>query len=153
MALPVLAEVKQNRVLRKFDTADLSVHGKWVMPRMLKAFPHMNERSIASFLQSILWHNEYRVLFQDDSMAMFQVMPSYGLDPRPIVWERFVWCENPEDKEQQKHAAEFYVEIHRWAKTLGVDTVVVAENSDVPHEQIKEKLGRIYERQQRFARL
>ena len=39
--------------IRKFDTADLSLHGKWIVPRMMQAFPHMNERAVASFLQLV----------------------------------------------------------------------------------------------------
>lgn len=139
--------------IRKFDTADLSQHGKWIVPRMMQAFPHLNERGVASFLQTINYNNEYLLLFAETGVALAQVMSAHTLDAKPIVYERFVWVENREDKEQVKHAAEFYVEFHRWAKRIGVEVIIVEENTDVPHDLIKEKLGRIFNRQQQFARV
>jgi len=139
--------------VRKFDTADLSLHGKWIVPRMMQAYPHMNERGVASFLQTINYNNEYLLLFADTGVALAQVMSAHTLDAKPIVHERFVWVENREDKEQIKQAAEFYVHFYRWAKSLGTEVIIVEENSDVPHELVKEKLGRIFTRQQQFARV
>ena len=91
--------------------------------------------------------------FQHASLALAQVVQSHALTGPSVVYERFVWCENPEDKAQQRHAAEFYVHIRRWAKQMGIDTLIVEESSDVPHDLIKEKLGRIFSRTQQFARL
>lgn len=153
MAEPVLKLVASAPVIRRFDTADFSKHGAWILPRMLKAFPHMNERGVATFLQNILYNNEYLLLYADTGAALAQVMSAHSLDAKPIVYERFVWVEDREDKEQIKHAAEFYTEFYRWAKSLGAEVIIVEENTDVPHDTIKEKLGRIFTRQQQFARL
>ena len=139
--------------IRKFDTADLSVHGKWIVPRMMQAFPHFNERAVASFLQTINYNNEYLMLFADTGVALAQILSAHTLDAKPIIYERFVWVEDRENKEQVKQAAEFYIEFLRWGKRLGVEVMIVEENSDVPHEMVKEKLGRIFTRQQQFARL
>ena len=139
--------------IRRFDTADLTTHGAWIVPRMMKTFPHMNERGVASFLQTILYNNEWLILYQDHSVALAQVMAAHTLQGRPVVHERFVWVEDKEDKEQVKQAAEFYVEFLRWAKSLSAEAIIVEENTDVPHELIKEKLGRIFTRQQQFARV
>lgn len=139
--------------IRRFDTADLTTHAAWIIPRMMKAFPHLSERSVAGFLQTILYNNEYRIMYLDHGVALAQVMSAHSLDASPIVYERFVWVENPEDKEQVKAAAEFYVEFSCWAKHLGAVVMIVEENTDVPHDLIKEKLGRIFTRQQQFARI
>jgi len=139
--------------IRKFDTADLSLHGKWIVPRMMQAYPHMNERGVASFLQTINYNNEYLLLFADTGVALAQVMSAHTLDAKPVVYERFVWVQDREDKEQVKQAAAFYVEFSRWAKRLGVEVIIVEESSDVPHDMVKEKLGRIFTRQQQFARV
>lgn len=147
------ADIPVPRVLRRFDTADLSLHGKWVLPRMMTAFPHLNERSVASFLQTVNSNNEYLFLFQDDSVALAQVLSAQTLDASRVVIERFVWAKDRDDKEQVKAAAEFYVEFRRWAKGLNSEIVIVGENTDVPNDLIKEKLGRIYTRQQSFARI
>ena len=153
MAEPVLKLVSPAPVIRRFDTADLSRHGKWIMPRMLQAFPHLNERGVATFLQNIIYNNEYLLLYSDNGVALAQIMSAHSLDAKPIVYERFVWVENHEDKDQVKHAAEFYTEFYRWAKSLGAEVIIVEENTDVPHDTIKEKLGRIFTRQQQFARV
>lgn len=153
MNAPILKLVDPPRVLRKFDTADLSQHGKWIVPRMMQAYPHLNERGVATFLQTINYNNEYLFLFQNDSVALAQVMSAHALGAQPIVYERFVWVQDREDKEQIKYAADFYNEFRRWAKSLGADVIIVEENTDVPHDMIKEKLGRIFTRQQQFARL
>jgi hypothetical protein len=140
-------------VIRRFDTADLTRHGAWILPRMMKAFPHMSERSVAGFLQTINYNNEYLLLYYEHGVALAQIMSAHSLDAKPIVYERFVWVENPEDKEQVRNAAEFYTEFYRWAKSQSAEVIIVEENTDVPHELIKEKLGRIFTRQQQFARV
>lgn len=150
---PILSVVKDGPLIRKFDTADFSTHGTWLLARMMKAFPHMNDRGVATFLQNILYNNEYMILFSDEGVALAQLVSAQPLDPKVIVLERFVWVKDPDDVEMQKRAAEFYVHFHRWAKGLGAEAMLVEENSDVPHEAIKEKLGRIFTRQQQFARV
>ena len=152
-AVPVLQVVDNGPLILKFDTADLTTHGAWIVPRMMKVYPHLNERAVATFLQNIEFNNEYLFLFRDESVALAQVSMAHALTGPAVVYERFVWCKNPEDKKQQQDAAEFYAHIRRWAKQLGVDVVIVEENSDVPHDMIKEKIGRIFSRQQQFARV
>ena len=153
MNTPALKLVSPAPVIRRFDTADLSKHGAWIMPRMLQAYPHLNERGVATFLQNIMWNNEYLLLYSDTGVALAQVMSAHTLTAKPIIYERFVWVEDKENKEQIKQAAEFYVEFYRWAKSQSAEVIIVEENSDVPHELIKEKLGRIFTRQQQFARI
>ena len=140
-------------VIRRFDTADLSKHGKWIVPRMMAQFPHMNERAVATFLQNIIYNNEWLLLYSEEGVALAQVMSAHTLTARPIIYERFVWVENPQDKQQIKNAAEFYTEFYRWAKSQSAEVIIVEESTDVPHDLIKEKLGRIFSRQQQFARL
>ena len=154
MAEPALKLVeKPAPEIRRFDTADLSKHGKWLVPRMIQHFPHMNERAVATFLQTILWNNEYLFLYSETGVALAQVMHAHTLDGKPIVYERFVWVEDPKNAEQIKQAAEFYTSIYRWAKSMSADVIIVEENTDCPHDLIKDKLGRIFQRTQQFARL
>lgn len=148
-----LVEEMPAPTIRRFNSADLSRHGKWILPRMLQTFKHFNERGAASFLMNIEFNNEYLMLYHEHGVALAQVMSAHALDAKPVVYERFVWVENKEDKEQVKHAANFYVEFQRWAKAQSVEVIIVEENTDVPHDMIKEKLGRIFTRQQQFARV
>lgn len=139
--------------VRRFETPDLSRHGGWLLARLLLAFPHHNERSMANFLNSIMYNNEYLFLCQEQGVALAQIMTAHTLSGKPVIHERFVWVKDKDDKEQQKKAALFYDEFHRWAKGNGADVIIVEEMSDVPHDMIKERLGRIFTRQQVFARV
>ena len=139
--------------IRRFNSADLTKHGAWILPRLIQAYPHLNDRAAATFLQNIMWNNEYLLLYSETGVALAQIMLAHSLDAKPIIYERFVWVENREDKNQIKHASEFYTEILRWAKTQSAEVIIVEENTDIPHDMIKEKLGRIFTRQQQFARI
>ena len=150
---PILSVVNESPQIRRFDTADLTTHGAWLLPRMLQVFPHLNERGAATFLQNISFHNEYLFLFNEEGVALAQLLSGQPLDPKGIVLERFVWVRDPTDPAMQKRAAEFYAHIKRWANGLGAQAILVEESTDVPHEAIKEKLGRIFTRQQQFARV
>jgi hypothetical protein len=138
--------------VRRFELPDMDRHASWFMPRFLKEFPHLNERSAIGFLRGIIYSNEFLFLFQDKGVALAQSMGSGGLEPEPIVWERFVWVEDPANVEQQKAAAFFYPRMEKWAKGLGVRVIHVENKSDVGHELIKAQMGRIYETSQKYLR-
>ena len=138
---------------RRFELPDLDTHAKWVLPRLLAAYPHLNERSVLNWLRAILYNNEYMFLYTDHAVGLAQVVAGHTLAPKSVVQERFVWVENKDDKQQISDAAQFYTHFHIWATHLGADVIVVEEMSDVPHDMIKEKVGRIFIRQQQFARV
>ena len=148
-----IEEVREPAFVRRFEIPDLSRHGGWLMKRFEVKFPDMREQAIAGYLRALIFDNEHHFMFQDHAVALFQFVYSPGIKPVKLVQERFVWIEDKEDKEQVKQAAEFYVEFLRWAKSLSAEAIIVEENTDVPHELIKEKLGRIFTRQQQFARV
>jgi hypothetical protein len=139
--------------IRRFQTPDLSKHGGWMLPRLCKAYPLISEGRIAGWLQGLIYSNEFLFLYQDHAVALAQRFFPDALQSIPVITEKFVFVENPEDPEQQASAALFYDEFHRWAKNQGILTIIVEELSDVPHDTIKERLGRLYTRQQTFARL
>ena len=138
--------------IRRFDLGDLSRHGPWLVPRLTAAL-ELPEQRLAGWLSSMIDTNEHLFLQQDHSVALAEVQRANGLADKPIVRERFVLCEDIDNAEHVKEAAAFYTEFQRWAKTLGAEIILVEELSNVPHEMIKEKLGRIFTRQQQFARV
>lgn len=138
---------------RRFTIADLSEHGKWVMPRFLKLNPHLDERSAIGFLNGIIFNREYLFLYQPDGVAMAQVMTAHALAPRPVVWERFVWARDPKDTTHIEQASHFYTEMSVWSKSIGADTIIVRQSTDVPELLLKERLGRLFISEQYFARL
>jgi hypothetical protein len=140
-------------IVRRFEIPDLDRHAKWVAPRLAQAFPHLADRAILGFLSSIIYNNEYLFLYQPHSVALAQVLSSNTLNPKPIVWEQFVWVEDANDKEQVAQAAAFYDHFAKWGKGMGAEVMIVEEMTDVPHDLIKAQIGRIFNRQQQYARL
>lgn len=142
-----------NTTSRRFDVPDLDRHGLWLLPRLKQAYPHLNDRGVLSWIRNIVFVNDYLFICQENAVALAQVVSAHTLSPKPIVEERFVWVKDKENKEQVAAAACFYEDFARWAKHNGAETLVVEEMSDVPHEMVKEKLGRVFTRQVQFARV
>ena len=148
--LPALQMINESPLdSRRFGTADLSKHGGWIMKRLLKAFPHQNERSLAGWLRETINSNTSLFLYQLHGVALFQVVSANSLEHKPMIYERFVFAEEGHEKD----AAHFYSDVEIWAKGMGIEQIVVEVMSDIPHDTIKEKLGRLYTRQTVFARV
>ena len=135
--------------VRRFALPDLSTHGAWLLPRLTQAFPHLTDRFILGWIRNLLYDNANLFLFQDHSVALFQLTSVYSLAPKPEIIERFVFCQEGHAKE----GANFYEEVLRWAKSQGVERIRVEDQSDVPHDLIKDKIGRIFTQEYRFARV
>ncbi len=143
MPTAALAEPIIRSSLRRFALPDLDTHGAWLLPRLESSFPHLNQRFLLGWIRNLLYDNANLFLYQDHSVALFQLINIYSLAPKPEIIERFVFAQEGYAKE----AAEFYAEVARWAKPQGIEKVWVEELSDVPHEMIKEKLGRVFTRE------
>jgi hypothetical protein len=135
--------------LRRFALPDIDTHGAWLLPRLTQQHPHLNDRFILGWIRTLLYDNANLFLYQDHSVALFQLTNIYSLAPKPEIIERFVFCQEG----FQKEGGAFYAEVARWAKPQGVEKIWVEEMSDCPHEIIKENIGRIFTRQQQFARV
>ena len=134
---------------RRFAIADLDTHGHWLVPRLMTTYPHLSQRFIIGWIRNLLFDNAYLFLFQDHGVALFQITPVYSLTPPGVVIERFVFMKEG----HQAEGAEFYAEAFRWAKSLNVKEILVEELSDVPHDMIKDKIGRVFSREQHFVRV
>lgn len=135
--------------IRRFEIPDLQKHGGWIIQRLYKARPSLNERQIMTWLKGCTYSNEYSFLYQEHAVGMAQIVREETLDSRPIVRERFVFAEEG----FAPQAAVFYSNWKTWAGHLGAEMMIVEELSDVPHEMIRPHLGRIFERKVLFARL
>jgi hypothetical protein len=135
--------------IRRFTQGDLSLHGQWILRRILQANPQQTERSLIGWLRNLNFDNASLFLATDNGVALFQVTSVFTLAHKPIIIERFVFA-------MEGHAvecAEFYVEAAKWAKSQSIEQIIVEELSDIPHEMIRDKLGRLFTRQQIFARI
>jgi hypothetical protein len=146
--LPNRPEPIENAI-RRFGTADLAKHGGWIMRRLQKVRPDLNDRAMFTWLNGLIESNEHLFLYQEHAVALAQVMREEMLAGKPVVRERFVFAEEG----HEDAAAELYTEIMAWAKNLGAETAIVEEMTDVPHELIKAKVGRVFERTQKYARV
>jgi hypothetical protein len=138
--------------LRRFQVPDLDRHQGWMTARFKTAYPNISDRERIGWLKGVIYQNEYLFLYQDNSIALFHVMRGHTLKPEAVIMEHFVWCEDRENATHQAQAANFYAEVLTWAKHQGAGTIVVENSTDVPHDMIKEKLGRLFTRQEVFAR-
>ncbi len=139
--------------LRRFERPDVERHGQWLVPRFVKAFPHLSNHPALSFMVNVIYSNEFMFLYQPHGVALAQVVTEHVLQPEPIVWERFAFLEDPTDPRQHVEGAEFYTEFERWAKQKQAKLLVVEQQSDVPRDVIKERLGRIYVQETMIARV
>lgn len=148
-----LPHVAPEPTVRRFEVPDLERHGGWLMQRFLTAFPHLNERQAVGFLRGMAYSNEHIFLFSEHGCALFQMMNEHALDPHPVIWERFVWAQDPGDPKHVLACADFYDSVKRWAQTKGVSILHVEEKTDVGEDEIKKRLGRVLEIKQKVARL
>lgn len=144
---PVFSEI------RRFEMPDIDRHGLWLIPRLKLAYPHLHERSLVSWLRGMIASNEFMFLYHEHGVGLVQIESSHTLAPKPIAREHFVWAKDKEDKAHIDALLRLYERFATWAKAKGCDVMVVEENSDVPHDVLKVTLGRIFTRQQQFARL
>lgn len=135
--------------IRRFQLPDLSRHGSWIVKRLLQVYPHKTKDQLEGWLRGIIHHNEFLFLYMDHGVALGTFMREDPLAACPHFQELFVLAEEG----HQEEAAVFYDEFLRWSKGLGIEVMCVEVLSDVPHDTIKARIGRIFTRQIQFARL
>jgi hypothetical protein len=139
---------------RRFELPDLSQHGGWILNRLAKVYRHLNEQQMAGWLRGIVYSNEFLFLYMPHSVALCQVERGHTLIPAPVVREHFVWAMDPANPAHVDEAAEFYTNIMRWARQQSAGTIIVENNSDVPHETVVKKCEkRVFTREEKFVRL
>lgn len=141
--------------VRRFELADISQHSKWVIPRLVRSYSHLNERTALGFLNNMLFNSDYYFCYQPHAVGLVQVERAHMLTPEPIVREKFVWCEDPKNEAHVDEAAAFYLEFRNWGARFGAKIMIVEEASDVPHEKLRAMFDgtRVFTREQKFVRL
>lgn len=137
--------------IRRFQIPDMDRHGAWMIPRIIRAHPHLDNRTLIGWLRALVYNNECLFLYQPNSVALAQVERAHTLNPRPIVRERFVFAK---DDKHIDEAAAFYERFATWARQQNCETLIVCEQSDVPEDKVKKVLGgRLFTRPQLFAKV
>lgn len=154
MAEAALKEVIHQPVpVRRFEIADLSKHGPWLIKRFMLKFPNFTDRAIGGYLTPLVYDNAHLFLYQPHAVALAQLVHTPGIRPVKIVQERFVWVEDRNDKEQLEHAADFYGQMQQWAKGQDAERIVVCEDTDVPKPLIEARLGRVFDTKISYVRM
>ena len=146
-------EIHELAPVRRFEIADLSTHGPWLLKRFALAFPDMTEKAIAGYLNGLVFNNEHLFLYQDNAVALAQLVHSPGIRTLKVLQERFVWVKDREDKQQLLDAADFYEHFKTWAKRQDIERIIVCENTDVPKSMIENHLGRLFDTKISHARV
>lgn len=146
-------EIREPALVRRFEVADLSRHGPWLLKRFATIFPDLGEKYIAGYLSNLIYNNENLFLYQDHAVALAQIVNSPGIKTVKVIQERFVWVEDRTDKQQLENAADFYDHMHQWAKRQDAERIIVCESSDVPKTLIEARLGRLFDTKISHARV
>jgi hypothetical protein len=139
--------------VRRFEMADLSQHGPWLMKRFIAKFPDADERYIGGYLSGLVYDNSHMFLYQPHAVALAQIVLSAGIKPVKIIQERFVWVEDRNSKEQLEAAADFYSEMKLWGKRQSAERIFACEDTDVPKPLIVARLGRLFDATVSHARI
>ncbi len=145
--------VREPAFTRRFELADLSKHGGWLMKRFALAFPEVPERTIAGYLRGLIEQGEYCFLYQEHAVMLAQIVHLPGFKVSMVVQERFVWVEDKTNKEQLEAAADFYDHMHEFAHRRNAERMFVCENTDVPKNLIENRLGRLFDTKITHARV
>lgn len=129
--------------VHRFSQANLTTHG-WMLERLVSKYPSKNEIGWANFIRSLSFRNDCLAIVQQHSIALAEVVQTDSLSGKKVCYERFVWCEDKQNADQIEAAAALYDEIRKWAKSQGIEEMVIARDTDIPLEMIKARLGRVY---------
>jgi hypothetical protein len=152
-AIETVEEVRQPALVRRFEPADLSKHGPWLLKRFATIFPELPEKLVAGYLSGLIFDNEHAFFYQDHAVALAQLVHSPGIKTVKVVQERFVWVEDIKDKDQLENAADFYSHIKLWGTRQNAERLIVCESSDVPKQLIEARLGRLFDTKVTHARV
>jgi len=123
------------------------------MQRLQTRYPHKSEVTIANWMRQLANRNDCLCIRTDHAIALAEVVVIDLMDEHPVVYERFVYCENRQSINHIDEAVIFYEEFKRWAKSMSIEKVIVNQFSDVPRERIKEVFRRLSTEDITFARV
>jgi len=139
--------------VRRLSPADLSDRAAWIMARLRTRYPHKSEVTIANWLRQLSNRNDCLCVRTEHAIALAEMVVLDLMDEHPVIYERFVYCENRQNINHIDEAVSLYEELKNWAKTASIEKVIVNQFSDVPKERIKEVFRRLHSEDVTFARV
>jgi len=141
-----------NATMRRLEVADIEQHF-WIVARLKAAYPHLDERTIPGWLRTVVYQNDLLALFQEHSVALAQTVRPDPFTPKLVVWERFVFAQDPKNQRHLAEASLFYERFSAWARTQDIQEMVVGVRSDVPGDMIRDRLGKLSQMTNYVARV
>lgn len=131
----IIASAKNPTTVRRFELPDLELFGNWLFKRLIEKRPHITERAFPALVRTWMQSNEYLFVVAGSGAIGLATTIWEPLAAKPIVREVFVYC-----REDIEDAQPIYFEFQRWAKLQDADEMLVAYDSDVPMQAIRETL-------------
>ena len=138
---------------RRFSPSDLSDKAAWILSRLTGLYPNKSEVMLANWLRMASNRNDCLFIRTEHAVAFAEVVVLNLMDDHPVIYERFVWCEDKQNINHIEEAASLYEEMKRWAKSMSVPKIIVNQSSDVPKERIKVAIGRLWTEDNLYARV
>jgi hypothetical protein len=137
---------------RNFVLPDWTDTRNWLLPRLKVKWPHLQDIQIDGWIRSIIDGRDFMLIRTDNAVACAQMVKD-SLSPVPEVVEKFVIAKNRENADHIEECMHLYGDMIRWAKNVGARDFTIEQFTDVKHEVIAAKFGRVFERETKFLRV
>ena len=134
------------------DLPQLADRINWMLGRLRDRFPGYQDPHIINWLRTMSGTNgisNYRFVCTKHAVALSEYR-SEALTVKPTVIDHFVLIEEGADVSEGEA---LYDDMKRWALGIGAAEIRINPKSDVPIEQIEDRIGKIVERKVMFAKL
>ena len=134
------------------DMPQLADRVTWMLERLRDRFPGYQDTHIINWLRTMSGTNgisNYRFVCTKHAVALSEYRNEH-LTVKPIVIDHFVLVEEGADISEGEA---LYDDMKRWAMGLGASEIRINLKSDVPTEQIEDRIGKIVERREKYAKI
>lgn len=154
---------------RRFGLPDLNDSAAWLIPRLQRSWPHLQNQNIFGWFRGIIDSSEYFFVRTDHAVTLVQQIHEKLL-AQPIVREHFTLAMRSAEPGHPGYVDEavfLYGEIRQWAFRVGAAEVhlqnywdekehpeqAAARLTDVPRDMVKGQFGRLFLRETYFAKI
>jgi hypothetical protein len=134
------------------DMPQLTDRITWILGRLRDRFPGYQDTHIINWLRTMSGTNgvsNYRFVCTKHAVALSEYRTEH-LTVKPTVIDHFVLIEEGADVSEGEA---LYDDMKRWALSIGANEIRVNPKSDVPIEQIEDRIGKITERRVMYAKI
>jgi len=122
--------------IRHFTPVDLNDRAGWVVNRLAQKY-NKSEHFIANYLRALSNRNDCLFLYADFAVLMAEMVCVDPMIDKWVVQERFMLLQDRQSYPQIEAAARIYEQVRSWAKSAGIERVILDPASDVPKEEVR----------------